>query len=202
MGRPLVGIDEVGRGCLAGPVYAAAVVFRDIEAIPLGIRDSKKLSEERREELYPRIMEAAHVGIGYATVAEIDDINIFQATMLAMRRAYRALPAGYADVLVDGDRDPHLGAGIRVDPRPKADDFCPTVAAASIIAKVTRDRLITALSIEDDDRYGWSRNKGYGTALHMQGLAQYGVNEHHRRSFDPIRRILRGTGPKIAMTRP
>lgn len=199
---PLVGIDEVGRGCLAGPVYAAAVVFHDVTAIPLGIRDSKKLTHERRETLYDQIFEAAHVGIGFATVAEIDEINIFHATMLAMRRAYGALPTRYAAVLVDGDRDPHLGSGVRVDPHPKADDFCPTVAAASIIAKVTRDRLITSLAEKDGDIYGWSTNKGYGTKTHMDGLARHGVNEHHRRSFDPVRRAIRGTGQKIVMTRP
>lgn len=201
-GAPLIGIDEVGRGCLAGPVYAAAVVFHDLERMPLGIRDSKKLSHERREELYERIFETADVGIGFASVAEIDEINIFHATMLAMRRAYAALPVRHLDVLVDGDRDPHLGAGVRVDPRPKADDFCPTVAAASIIAKVTRDRLITSLAEQDGDLYGWSTNKGYGTKTHMDGIARHGVTEHHRRSFDPVRRAIRGTAQKAHMTHP
>lgn len=195
-GSPLVGIDEVGRGCLAGPVYAAAVVFRDLGDMPLGIRDSKKLSHERREDLHDRILETAHVGIGFATVAEIDEINIFHATMLAMRRAYAALPTGHFDVIVDGDRDPHLGVGVRVEPHPRADDFCPTVAAASIVAKVTRDRLITSLAERDGDLYGWSTNKGYGTEAHMAGLARHGVTEHHRRSFEPVRRAIGAAGRK------
>jgi len=185
----VAGIDEVGRGCLAGPVYAAAVAFRTRD-VPLGIDDSKKLSAKRREELYPQIMSCAHVGVGYATVAEIDDMNILNATMLAMRRAFSNLPLRPRIVLVDGSMDPGLGRrGYEVIARDALDATCPTVAAASIVAKTIRDALMVDLG-RMHPGYDWEANKGYGAPLHLAGLKERGYTDHHRRSFSPIRQMV------------
>lgn len=184
----VAGIDEVGRGCLAGPVYAAAVAFRTRD-IPLGINDSKKLSASRREMLYPQILSCAHVGVGYATVQEIDAMNILEATMLAMRRAFSNIPLRPRLVLVDGSTDPGIGQrGYDVIAHDALDTTCPSVAAASIVAKTVRDALMTDLG-RMDPRYDWESNKGYGTALHLAALKEHGFTEHHRRSFSPIRQM-------------
>jgi len=189
MAGPICGVDEVGRGPLAGPVVAAAVIL-DRKRIPKGLNDSKQLSEEDREALYPRIMEAAvAVGVGEASVGEIDLINIRQATHMAMARAVRALSVAAEFALVDGNDPPPLPC--RCDTLIGGDARSVSIAAASIIAKVTRDRMMVALH-DDHPGYNWRSNKGYGTPEHYAGLKAHGVTQHHRRSFGPIRAILSG----------
>ena len=176
----IAGIDEAGRGPLAGPVVATAVIL-DPNNIPAGIDDSKKVPEARREKLFAKIMESAvAVGVGQASVEEIDQINILQASFLAMRRAVEALnpPAAYA--LIDGRDVPPLpcpGEAIV-----KGDGLSLSIAAASIIAKVTRARIMRKLA-ETHPEYGWARNKGYGTASHMDAISRLGTTPHHRRAF-------------------
>lgn len=189
MAGPICGVDEVGRGPLAGPVVAAAVIL-DRKRIPKGLNDSKQLSEEDREALYPLIMEAAvAVGVGEASVDEIDLINIRQATHMAMARAVRALTVAAEFALVDGNDPPPLPC--RCDTLIGGDARSVSIAAASIIAKVTRDRMMVALH-DDHPGYNWRSNKGYGTPEHYAGLKAHGVTPHHRRSFAPVRAILAG----------
>jgi ribonuclease HII len=189
MAGPICGVDEVGRGPLAGPVVAAAVIL-DRKRIPKGLNDSKQLSEEDREALYPLIMEAAvAVGVGEASVDEIDLINIRQATHMAMARAVRALAVAAEFALVDGNDPPPLPC--RCDTLIGGDARSVSIAAASIIAKVTRDRMMVALH-DDHPGYNWRSNKGYGTPEHYAGLKAHGVTPHHRRSFAPVRAILAG----------
>lgn len=184
--RRVAGLDEVGRGPLAGPVFAAAVVLvrpldPDLAAL---IDDSKVLTARRRETLAPRIREAALVGLGWATVGEIDRINIFQASMLAMRRALDALPERPEMALIDGNKVP---TGLSCDGRAVVggDAISLSIAAASIIAKVVRDHEMLRLSSLHPG-YGWERNAGYGTPEHIAALDRIGVTEHHRRSFTPV----------------
>lgn len=190
--RNVIGIDEVGRGSLIGEVTAAAVYFTS--DLPEGIKDSKKLSTVKREGLDILIRQNAIVAVGSASVAEIDEKNIFAATLLAMKRAYdgvaTAIPRAMLEeitVIVDGDRAPFLGhPQCMVTALVNADNLCKTVGAASIIAKVHRDRLISRMH-DMDGRYGWNRNKGYGTKEHRQMIQEHGPSEHHRRSFEPVR---------------
>ncbi len=182
----IAGIDEVGRGPFAGPVVAAAVVL-DPNNIPEGIQDSKKLSLKKREILFDQIMQHAKVGIGSASVTEIDQLNILQATFIAMRRAVGSLPIAPDVALVDGNKDPDLG--IKTRTIVKGDSKSLSIAAASIVAKVTRDREMLTLS-KTYPHYGWEKNAGYGTAEHRKGLSLFGVTPQHRRSFAPIRKIL------------
>src|SRR5471032_1878446 len=185
----ICGVDEAGRGPLAGPVVAAAVILQK-GRIPKGLNDSKQLTEEAREELYPRILElAVAVGVGEASVGEIDLVNIRQATHLAMARAVRALPIAAAFALVDGNDAPALPC--RCETLVGGDGRSLSIAAASIVAKVTRDRMMRALH-EEHPGYNWRRNKGYGTPDHLAGLKACGVTIHHRRSFSPIHHILYG----------
>ena len=179
----IAGVDEAGRGPWAGPVVAAAVIL-DRTQVPPGLNDSKKLSEAARERLFGPILASARHGIGMASVAEIDSLNIHWATMLAMERAVAALGVAPDHVLVDGNKLPRwtLAATAIV----KGDAKSLSIAAASIIAKVTRDRLMQVLDAECPG-YGWARNKGYGTADHAHGLATLGVTVHHRRSYAPVR---------------
>jgi len=189
MAGPICGVDEVGRGPLAGPVVAAAVIL-DKKRIPRGLNDSKQLSEEAREELFPRIMEmAVAVGVGEASVGEIDLVNIRQATHLAMARAVRALSVTAGFALVDGNDPPALPC--KCQTLIKGDTLSVSIAAASIIAKVTRDRMMVALH-DVHPGYNWKSNKGYGTPDHLAGLKSCGVTPHHRRSFSPIHHILYG----------
>jgi ribonuclease HII len=189
----ICGIDEAGRGPLAGPVVAAAVIL-DRAAIPPGIADSKRLSAPRRAALAELIRASAAIGIGIASVEEIDTLNILRATELAMRRAAEALARTPDAALIDGNRVP---AGLPCAARAivGGDASCLSIAAASIVAKVTRDRLMDALAARHPG-YGWERNRGYGTAEHLAALAALGVTPHHRRSFAPIHNILR-TNHKI-----
>jgi ribonuclease HII len=184
----IAGVDEAGRGPWAGPVVAAAVVFRN-KKIPQGLDDSKRLPPERREELLLEIRDAAWIGIGIVTVEDIDRLNILQATMRAMAEAVAQL-AGTPDVvLVDGNRAPALPH--RAVTVVEGDRLCPSISAASIVAKVTRDRMMCGLADEFPD-YGWHANKGYGTKSHAQAIMAHGVTLHHRRSFAPIRAAMEG----------
>lgn len=177
---PVAGIDEVGRGPLAGPVMAAAVIL-DPAHIPAGINDSKKLSHVRREALYDLIMrDAIAVSIGEASVGEIDQINILQATFLAMRRAVDGLNVKPAYALVDGNKLP--GLTIPAEAVVKGDGKSLSIGAASIIAKVTRDRLMAKLA-EAHPGYGWEQNAGYGTKSHRDAILALGTTAHHRLSF-------------------
>ena len=174
------GIDEAGRGPLAGPVCAAAVILPPDCDIP-GLNDSKKLSEKKREALFPVIQEKALAfGVGWATAEEIDRVNILQATFLAMARAVEALPAPADYALVDGNRMPPLP--IPGETIVKGDATSASIAAASILAKVSRDRLLRRLD-EEHPEYGFAKHKGYGTKAHYEAIRKYGLLPEHRRSF-------------------
>ena len=186
---PVAGIDEVGRGPLAGPVYAAAVILNP-RKLPKGIDDSKAMSEAKREAAFDEIMrKALGVGIGMASVEEIDGINILQATMLAMSRAVEALTVRPVFALVDGNRVP-TGLPCPAQAVIKGDAKVLSIAAASIIAKVTRDRLMNELDAFFPG-YHWSKNKGYGTADHMEALTRLGATPHHRTSFAPVALVMK-----------
>lgn len=189
---PVAGVDEVGRGPLAGPVHAAAVILDPVR-LPPGLDDSKKMSETRREKAFDAIMASAiAVGIGVASVEEIDRINILAATMLAMRRAVERLTIRPVHALVDGNKVPALACP--AEAIVKGDSKVLSIAAASIIAKVTRDRFMSDLDAACPG-YGWARNKGYGTADHMAALARLGPSMHHRTSFAPIAQLRQAIGP-------
>ena len=183
----LAGVDEVGRGPLAGPVVAAAVILHPERPIQ-GLADSKKLSEKRREELALIIREQAHCwSLGRAEVDEIDRINILQASLLAMRRAVEGLPVSPRRALVDGKHAPDLSCP--VDAIVGGDSLVEAISAASIIAKVARDREMVELDARYPG-YGLARHKGYPTKQHLSGLETLGVTPIHRRSFGPVRRLL------------
>lgn len=190
----VAGIDEAGCGPLAGPVVAAALIFKTpdlpLELLSL-INDSKKMSEKKRHMAFKILnsLDESFVtyGIGVASVTEIDLLNVGRATRLAMERAVQALPLPPEFALIDGIRKPNL-------PCPsmtviKGDGKSMSIAAASIIAKVTRDNLMHKLDAEYPN-YGWGRNAGYGTAAHLKAISDYGITPHHRKSFDPIRSLL------------
>ena len=179
------GVDEAGRGPWAGPVVAAAVVL-DPRNIPQGLNDSKKLTEAKREALFDMIMQSARVSVGIASVRLIDEINILQATYHAMMEAVVPLGNHTTVALVDGNRAPAFS--IRVQTIIEGDGKCLSIAAASIIAKVTRDRMMRELCLEFPD-YGFSRHKGYGTALHLSALQRVGPCPAHRKSFKPISKL-------------
>lgn len=183
---PVAGLDEVGRGPLAGPVIAAAVIL-DPANIPYGLNDSKKLTRKRREELFIEIQASCQFGFGEASVDEIDAINILEASMLAMRRALHNLPGKPIACLVDGNRDPGLPVPTRC--LIKGDGLSLSIAAASIIAKVFRDKIMSDLG-EIHPEYGWAENAGYGVPHHLQALDAVGPCRHHRKSFQPVKRLL------------
>lgn len=184
--RRICGIDEAGRGPLAGPVVAAAVVI-DPENCPDGLDDSKKLDLNRREELYGKLIACAEIGVGIASVEEIDRLNILWASMLAMSRALEALAIAPAFALIDGNRVPNIPCPGRAIVG--GDALVVSIAAASIIAKVTRDRMMFQLATEHQG-YGWETNRGYGTPQHLNALNELGLTPHHRRSFAPVRNML------------
>lgn len=192
----VVGIDEAGRGPLAGPVVAAAVVFdrpRVPRALTRGLDDSKALPPAVRAELYDALHDAqamglARIGVGAASVAEIDSINILQATLLAMARAVDALGEECpAIALVDGNQPPRLRCPVRTVVG--GDGLSLSIAAASVVAKVTRDRQMAELAREHPG-FGWERNAGYGTPEHHAALERFGPTPHHRRSFAPVARFF------------
>lgn len=181
------GVDEAGRGPLAGPVFAAAVILdpgRPIE----GLRDSKKLTEARRDELAPLIREHALAwAIAECSCEEIDSINILQATMLAMRRAVAALSTAPTIALIDGNRCPELS--VRAHAIVEGDDKVNAISAASILAKTARDAALVRLHALYP-QYGFDQHKGYGTPLHLEALRRHGPSPAHRRSFAPVRNLL------------
>ena len=184
--QPVAGLDEAGRGPLAGPVVAAAVILPS-NINTQGIEDSKRLSRYHREKVFERLWNTAIIGVGEASVGEIDDLNILQASMLAMRRAVEALETLPKYALVDGNRLPDLpcpGEAIV-----KGDTLSLSIAAASIIAKETRDRYMRHLA-KTYPHYGWERNVGYGTPGHVKALKKFGATPHHRRSFRPVRETV------------
>ncbi|MDZ7632304.1 MAG: ribonuclease HII [Gemmatimonadaceae bacterium] len=181
----IVGVDEVGRGPLAGPVVACAILLpADCTDIP-GVGDSKAVRAPDREQLALDIRRIAlAIGLGAASVAEIDRVNIYQATALAMRRAIARIPGPVDLLLVDGSPFPALALPHQAVV--KGDACCLSIACASIIAKVTRDKLLSSLGRRYPE-YGWARNAGYGTAAHLSALTEVGATPHHRRSFRPLR---------------
>ena len=192
--QPLAGVDEAGCAPLAGPVVAAAVVL-DRDRFPRGIDDSKKLDLDTREAIYGRLQKVARVGVGIASVEEIDQVNIYWARMLAMTRAVEALGFEPAWILVDGNATPRWQ-------RPSkaiiaGDAKCRSIAAASIVAKVTRDRIMAEYA-ETYPGYGWETNRGYPTPEHMRALDTLGLTPHHRRSFAPVRERMPQVFPLAA----
>ncbi len=188
IGGIVAGVDEAGRGPWAGPVVAGAVIL-NYDLLPNGINDSKKLSVSKREYLYNEILQNAKTGIGISSVEEIDRLNILEATKLAMQRAVAILNEKNINmVLVDGNKAPILSYNTKTVIGGDAKSL--SIAAASIIAKVTRDRIMYELA-EIHSEYGWEKNSGYGTKRHIEALMRYGVTEHHRKSYKPIRELLK-----------
>jgi len=185
-GGIVAGVDEAGRGPLAGPVVAAAVVL-DPDCYPDGLNDSKVLTAARREALLVLLRDCAEIGVGSASVAEIEVLNIHWATMLAMDRAVAALPRGPGHVLVDGNRQPRWAYATTTVIG--GDALSLSIAAASIVAKVTRDALMADLAAAHPG-YGWATNMGYSTREHFAGLARLGATVHHRRGFAPVAAVL------------
>jgi ribonuclease HII len=183
----VAGVDEAGRGPLAGPVVAAAVILDDLNPIA-GLNDSKKLSAAKREQLFDEIRaKALCCSIAQASVEEIDELNILQATLLAMRRAVEGLRLKPAKVLVDGNRLPVLD--VLAEAIVKGDATVPAISAASILAKVTRDRWCAELDAQYP-QYGFAGHKGYGTAEHLQALRTFGACAQHRKTFAPVTAVL------------
>lgn len=180
----IIGVDEAGRGCLAGDVVAGAAILPDGFALA-GLTDSKKISAKKREYLFEKITQSCQYAIGTASVAEIDTINILQASLLAMKRAVDSLGVAYDEVWVDGNQRPNLANCTAII---KGDLTQPVISAAAIIAKVVRDKQMLALDAQYP-QYGFAQHKSYGTQAHLLALAKYGVIDGvHRRSFAPIRR--------------
>ncbi|SMM99877.1 Ribonuclease HII [uncultured Candidatus Thioglobus sp.] len=183
----IIGVDEVGRGCLVGNVVAGVVILPEDFHLP-ELTDSKKLSEKKRERLYTLITEQCQWAVGEANASEIDKINILQATMLAMQRAVKNLGVAYDKVLVDGNKCPDLKNCIAII---KGDLTEPVISAASIIAKVTRDRQMVELDAQYP-QYGFSQHKGYGTKQHLAALKEFGtIKNQHRYSFSPVKNLSR-----------
>ncbi|WP_264336518.1 MULTISPECIES: ribonuclease HII [unclassified Wolbachia] len=180
----IAGVDEVGRGPLAGPVVSAAVIFTDRDTVIDGINDSKKLTPKCRQVLYEKITSVAKFGIGMASVEEIDSYNILQATKLSMKRALVNLDLELDYVLVDGNQP--LEVKWQTKSIVNGDSLSISIAAASIVAKVTRDRLMEELH-NKHPQYNWYKNKGYGTKEHLSAIGLHGITKHHRKNFAPIR---------------
>lgn len=185
----IAGVDEVGRGALAGSVVAAAVII-DQNKLVTGIKDSKKLSKIQREKLYQLITTNYYYAVGIVSAAEIDLFNILEATKKASRLAVAALPVAPDLVLIDGNMQFTEANFISII---KGDDKSLSIAAASIIAKVTRDRIMTELASRYP-AYCWQNNVGYGTKTHLEALKKYGISEQHRRSFAPVAKLVNKIG--------
>ena len=188
--KPVAGFDEAGRGPWAGPVVASAVILpRDAMPVSLltKLDDSKKVRKTARETLFAELRAVAEIGIGITSPAEIDEFNILQASMLAMQRAAKGLTIKPASALVDGNHAPDIPYAVKTIV--KGDGRSLSIAAASIVAKVTRDRIMADLS-KKYPGYGWESNAGYGTKEHYNALLQLGATPEHRQSFTPIRNLL------------
>jgi len=186
MNKILAGVDEVGRGSLIGPVYAAAVIL-DKSINKKILKDSKSLNIKKRKILYDHIKKNSIWAIGKASVKEIEKINILQASLLAMRRAIKKLKKKPSHVLIDGNKVPKL-KNYNIKAIVKGDEKIPAISAASIIAKVSRDQFITKLSFKNKGYY-WEQNFGYGTKQHLEAIKKLGVTKHHRKTFSPISKI-------------
>ena len=182
----IAGVDEVGRGSLIGPVYAAAVILSK-SINPKLLKDSKTLSKKKREHLSIFIKKNSIWALGKASVKEIEKMNILQASLLAMKRAIKKLKKKPTQVLIDGNNIPEL-ENYNLKSVIKGDEKVPCISAASIIAKVSRDKFITALSKKNKGYY-WDKNFGYGTKQHLKALKKLGITKHHRRTFSPIYKI-------------
>ena len=182
----IAGVDEVGRGSLIGPVYAAAVILNKSINKKL-LKDSKSISKEKREILSKYIKKNSIWAIGKASVAEIEKVNILQASLLAMKRAIKKLKKKPALILIDGNKVPKIN-NYNLKSIIKGDQKIPSISAASIIAKVTRDKIITNLGKKFKDYY-WDQNFGYGTKQHLKAIKNKGVTIHHRKTFSPINKI-------------
>ena len=183
----LAGVDEVGRGSLIGPVYAAAVILNDSINKKL-LKDSKSLTKDKREELYKYIKENSIWAIGQASIKEIEKINILHASLLAMKRAILKLKKKPSLVLIDGNKLPNL-KNYNLKYVIKGDQKISSISAASIIAKVSRDKFITKLPKEFNG-YGWDTNSGYGTKEHLKAIKKFGITKYHRKTFSPICDLL------------
>lgn len=183
------GIDEAGRGPWAGPVVAAALIWPEKEdtQIPKGLNDSKKLTSKKRDELFHYIRQNCLYGVGMASVQEIDETNILAATKLAMQRAFKAMPTVPRAALIDGNQMVELPC--QTQTLVEGDSKSASIAAASIVAKVSRDRIMQVLD-RVHPHYGWASNAGYGTKQHQEALSEHGITEHHRRSFAPVKKRL------------
>ena len=182
----IAGVDEVGRGSLIGPVYASAVILKK-SINPNLLKDSKSLSKKEREYLCTYIKKNSTWSIGKASVKEIEKLNILQASLLAMKRAIKKLKKKPTHVLIDGNKTPELH-DYNLKSVVQGDKKVPAISAASIIAKVSRDRLITTLS-KKNKGYDWDKNFGYGTRQHLKALKKLGITKHHRKTFSPISKI-------------
>ena len=182
----IAGVDEVGRGCLAGPVVSAAVIFK--KGINLNLlKDSKKISFKKREEISKHIKDNSYFAIGVASVEEILNLNILQASLLSMKRAIEQLSIKPGLTLIDGNFAPKGVKNYKTIVN--GDEKIKVISAASIVAKVFRDKFMIKLS-EKFSNYSWESNFGYGTKAHLQGLKKFGVTEHHRKGFKPVHKIL------------
>ena len=182
----IAGVDEVGRGSLIGPVYASAVILKK-SINPKLLKDSKSLSKKEREYLCTYIKKNSTWSIGKASVKEIEKLNILQASLLAMKRAIKKLKKKPTHVLIDGNKTPEL-KNYNLKSVIKGDKKVPSISAASIIAKVSRDKFITTLS-KKNKGYDWDKNFGYGTKQHLKALKKLGITKHHRKTFSPISKI-------------
>ena len=183
----IAGVDEVGRGSLIGPVYAAAVILKS-NLNKKKLKDSKKLSKKKREILEIYIKKNSYWSIGIATIKEIEKLNILNASLLAMKRAIKKLKKKPKLVLVDGNKIPKI-KNYNLKHIIKGDQKIPEISAASIIAKVSRDRIITKIS-KKYIRYYWNKNAGYGTKDHLSAIRKFGITKHHRKTFQPVHNIL------------
>ena len=185
--KKIAGVDEVGRGSLIGPVYAAAVILKK-KIDKKKLKDSKKLTKKNREILEKYIKKNSHWSIGSASLKEIEKLNILNASLLAMKRAIKKLKKKPMQVLIDGNKVPKI-KNYNLKYVIKGDEKIPEISAASIIAKVSRDRLITKMS-KKYIRYSWNKNAGYGTKDHLSAIKKFGITKHHRKTFQPIHNIL------------
>ena len=187
MSKKLAGVDEVGRGSLVGPVYAAAVILKK-NINKKKLKDSKKISKKQRELLEKYIKKNSYWSIGFASLKEIEKLNILNASLLAMKRAIRKLKEKPGKILIDGNKLPKM-ENYNLKYVIKGDQKISEISAASIIAKVSRDRLISKMS-KKFSKYKWDKNAGYGTKDHIAAIRKFGVTKHHRKTFKPIHNIL------------
>ena len=187
MKKTIAGVDEVGRGSLIGPVYAAAVILKK-KLDKKKLKDSKKLSKKNREILEKYIKKNSYWSVGSASLKEIEKMNILNASLLAMKRAIIKLKKKPKQVLIDGNKIPKI-KNYNLKYVIKGDEKIPEISAASIIAKVSRDRLITKMS-KKYIKYSWNKNAGYGTKDHLSAIKKFGITRHHRKTFQPIHNIL------------